>query len=71
MTSNLEEDQINHLGQVLERVKRDQIITFMEIYKDLPKDNIEKRKEIHLINLKNLSLQSENFPKSVTEFIIQ
>lgn len=32
---------------------------------------MDETKEIHLINLKNLSMESKDFPKQITNFILQ
>lgn len=63
--SSLDQTQIIEIGKVLEKLNKnkEQIITFTQ-------DN-RKRKEIHLINLRNIEWNSERFPKFVADFILQ
>ena len=67
--SSQHESQIIEIGKVLEKLNKnkEQIITIVQ----LENHRDRKRKEIHLINLKNIEWNSERFPKFVADFILE
>ena len=66
--SNIDKKQVLDLGFILNDVKKIQLVTFTQDFKHDPQD---KTKEIHLINLKHISMDSKYFPKQIADFILK